>query len=93
MKLRIHHSGNGFAKSVVILAGLLCFFLPVSIASADVEIFNATFDSAAEGFVYTDDTFRGTNQPDYTTGGYDGTGGYVGGGLSVTLGRMSSQAN
>ncbi|MBN2535444.1 MAG: cellulase family glycosylhydrolase [Spirochaetales bacterium] len=49
-------------------------------------ILQASFTSSAEGFVYSDDTFRGTNNPDYASGSYDSYGGISGGGLRVYLG-------
>jgi hypothetical protein len=49
-------------------------------------VFHATFDSNADGFAYSDDGFRGTSNPAYATGAFNATGGFAGGGLTVTLG-------
>ncbi|MFC1762729.1 FG-GAP-like repeat-containing protein, partial [Planctomycetota bacterium] len=54
-------------------------------ASTSVKI-NASFASDADGFTYADDTFNSTSNPTHAAGSYDGSGGYSGGGLSVTLG-------
>ncbi|MBM4012290.1 MAG: hypothetical protein FJ286_13075 [Planctomycetes bacterium] len=46
---------------------------------------SATFDAAAEGFVYADDLL-GTNNPAKASGGHAPTGGQAGGGLAIDLG-------
>ena len=53
-------------------------------------ILEANFDSDSEGFSYLDDAFRNTNQPSYATGVYDPSGGFSGGGLSITLGGVNN---
>jgi hypothetical protein len=50
------------------------------------QLLNAGFDSDAEGFVYSDDTFNGTSNPGYAEGTYESSDGYSGGGLRVGLG-------
>jgi hypothetical protein len=55
-------------------------------------VFHATFDSNAEGFSYADDGFRGTSQPAYATGAFSASGGFAGGGLTVTLGGVDGAA-
>ena len=50
----------------------------------------ATFPSNAEGFVYSDDAFRGTGQPVYASGTWSGSVGYSGGGLEVSLGNQNN---
>lgn len=49
-------------------------------------ILQAYFDSGAEGFIYVDDVFRSTEEPDYARGQWGDTGGSGGGALQVTLG-------
>ncbi len=47
-------------------------------------LLSASFDVDSNAFVYADDTFRGTNNPVYSTGNF--TAGFSGGGLRVGLG-------
>ena len=47
---------------------------------ADVTLFSATFDSDEEGFVYRDDAFRDTGEPDYADGDRVATAGFGGSG-------------
>ena len=54
------------------------------------EIIVAQFDAGVEGFVYKDDTFRGTSEPDYASGSWNSSGGFIGGGLQVTLGGINN---
>jgi hypothetical protein len=49
-------------------------------------VLDATFDSNAQGFTYQDDLFRGTDEPAYASGAFNASGGFQGGGLTVTLG-------
>jgi hypothetical protein len=53
-------------------------------------ILQADFNAGADGFTYSDDVFRGTNQPDYADGTWLTSGGYDGGGLRVTLGGIDT---
>jgi len=53
-------------------------------------VFEADFDAGADGFVFQDDTFRGTNQPVYADGTVVNPGGFVDGGLQVTLGNVDN---
>ncbi|MFQ6027557.1 MAG: VWA domain-containing protein, partial [Dehalococcoidia bacterium] len=46
------------------------------------------YDADAEGAVYLDDAFHGTNQPNYEDGWWDAAGGQTGGGLKVFLGGI-----
>ncbi len=50
------------------------------------SVFRATFDSDAQGFLYSDDTFGGTNSPALSSGQYDTMNGSDGGGLHLRLG-------
>ena len=60
----------------------------VSIANCGTTttLTNATFNGGAEGFVYQDDAFLSTSQPNLANGTWVSGGGRSGGGLSVTLG-------
>jgi hypothetical protein len=52
---------------------------------------DAHFDSGSEGFSYSDDTFRSTNQPYYASGDWRSSDGYGGsGGLRVRLGDINT---
>ena len=51
-------------------------------------IIDANFDAGADGFVFADDTFNGTNQPDYASGQQVPVGGFSGGALQVLLGNV-----
>ena len=51
-------------------------------------LIDASFDVGTEGFVFLDDTFRGTDEPDYADGQFTATGGFSGGGLVATLGGV-----
>jgi parallel beta-helix repeat protein len=53
-------------------------------------IFQASFDSGMDGFLYSDDTFRGTNMPQYARGTWQPAGGFVLGGLEVRLGNVNN---
>ena len=55
--------------------------------SAGVVV-DARFDAGAEGFVYQDDSFRGTTHPAYAAGTWSSTAGFSGGGLQVVLGGV-----
>jgi hypothetical protein len=50
----------------------------------------ADFDADEEGFVYSDDSFRGTAEPAYASGSYDPAGGNFNGGLVVTVGGIDN---
>ena len=43
-----------------------------------------------DGFVYVDDAFRSTNQPNYASGAWGGSSGQTGGGLRVDLGGVDN---
>ncbi|HEX9856389.1 MAG TPA: LamG-like jellyroll fold domain-containing protein [Acidimicrobiia bacterium] len=51
-------------------------------------LIDAGFDSGANGFTYSDDTFRGTSEPDYADGARFPYAGYRRGGLEVALGGV-----
>jgi len=53
-------------------------------------LIDATFDSDAEGFTYSDDTFRGSSEPVYADGSFDNNAGDSGGGLQVELGGIDN---
>ncbi|OQB01452.1 MAG: Aminopeptidase S [Chloroflexi bacterium ADurb.Bin222] len=57
---------------------------------AGAPVLAANFDGGADGFVYSDDTFRGTAQPAYASGAWLAAGGYNGGGLQVSLGGIDN---
>jgi hypothetical protein len=44
------------------------------------------FNSDSDGFSYSDDVFNNTSNPNKASGGYESSGGYLGGGLRVFLG-------
>ncbi len=52
----------------------------------DAPLLSASFDTGAQGFIYGDDTFRGTSQPNYASGAWGSAYGASGGGLRVLLG-------
>jgi hypothetical protein len=54
------------------------------------QIFSASFDGNADQFVYVDDPFRGSNQPNYASGNWDAGGGFTGGGLTVLVGGVNN---
>ncbi len=56
----------------------------VNVTVYDSVILSADFDASAQGFVYVDDTFRGTNQPSYASGGFSA--GY----LRVSIGGINT---
>ena len=53
-------------------------------------IFDADFDTDAEGFTYLDDPFRSSSQPGYAGGSWLASGGFSGGALQVTLGGIDN---
>jgi hypothetical protein len=53
-------------------------------------IFEANFNSGQDSFGYSDNTFRGTNQPNYASGSRIASGGFSGGALSVVLGGVNN---
>jgi len=58
----------------------------VAAAIPPTLIFEAHFDTGADGFVYVDDAFLGTTQPAYATGAWVAAGGISNGALGVGLG-------
>ncbi len=58
--------------------------------TAPTVVVQAGFTSNSEGFSYTDDGFRGTNQPSYASGVHVTSGGNPGGALKVTLGGVNN---
>jgi len=52
-------------------------------------IVDADFEGDSDGFTYLDDTFRGTSEPDYSSGNHDIGGGFDGDGLTVTVGGVN----
>ena len=60
-----------------------------AIVTITVTIFlESHFDNNAEGFVFEDDTFRNTSNPDFANGSYLSGGGFSGGGLQVVVGGI-----
>ena len=81
------------ACQVILTLGFIIVFLwacPQSPHAAETVIFEASFDLDPEGFVYMDDTFRGSNQPSYANGVHLTSGGFTGGGLEITLGGIDN---
>jgi PKD domain/Gametolysin peptidase M11 len=58
----------------------------VALATSANRLFEAHFNTGADGFVYVDDAFRGTTQPAYATGAWVAAGGIGNGALRVVLG-------
>ena len=46
-------------------------------------ILSANFDNGLDGFAYSDDTFRGTNQPNYADSLHSQSGGFTGGAAAL----------
>jgi prepilin-type N-terminal cleavage/methylation domain-containing protein len=59
-------------------------------SSSQITLLAASFDSDADGFVFVDDAFRSTAQPDYADGNYDASGGATGGGLRTVIGGVNN---
>ncbi len=78
------------ALYVLVIVSLLTSSLLVSVSAQTGTLISAGFDTGADGFSYQDDAFRGTGQPGYASGSYEGSGGYSGGGLRVYLGAIDS---
>jgi len=55
-----------------------------------VDRLDENFDTDAGPFAYQDDTFRGTANPSFADGTYEGAGGQTGGGLRVIVGANST---
>ena len=68
---------------------LVSALLAVSAARADI-VLDAGFDADSDGFSYGDDVFRSTAEPGYANGAYQASGGFGGGGLSVSLGGVDN---
>jgi hypothetical protein len=65
----------------------------ITVTPPDVDgVVEAHFANGADGFIYVDDAFNGTNQPAYADGSHDPAGGLIGGGLVVTLGGVDDAA-
>ncbi len=62
--------------------------LSVTASAPSPTLLSAAFDGGADGFVYADDAFRETAQPDYADGAHLPAGGFSGGALQVTLGGL-----
>ncbi len=62
----------------------------VTVFTDTSELINADFNSDADGFVYADDTFRGTSESAYAMGTRISSGGLDGGALKVTLGGVDN---
>jgi hypothetical protein len=60
--------------------------------AGDPILLEAHFDIDEDGFVYLDDPFRGTNEPNYADGVRIDPGGFTGGGLQVILGGIDGAA-
>ena len=65
----------------------LTFSVP---GSGTQTLINTDFNTDAGGFIYSDDAFRSSNEPDYADGAYDGSGGNSSGGLTVDLGGQDN---
>ncbi|WP_373501476.1 hypothetical protein [Desulfococcus sp.] len=64
----------------------------VSVGACGSTLFSESFTTGAEGFVYKDDTFRGTKNPLYAKGDFVANGGYSGGALRVIVGGVDTVA-
>jgi hypothetical protein len=53
-------------------------------------LINATFSTDEEGFVYFDDLFRGTSEPNFASGSRVAGSGYSGAGLSTQVGGVNN---
>ena len=62
--------------------GVIARYLPGN------RILSTSFDQDSSGFVYRDDTFKGTSKPAHAAGAYLPSGGFSGGGLRVRLGNV-----
>ena len=60
----------------------------IGVGSCESGLLHGSFDSGQDGFTYSDDTFRGTNNPAYAMGDYISNGGYSGGSLQIVLGGV-----
>ena len=58
--------------------------------SLPTVIFENHFDSDEEDFVFNDDAFLDTNEPDFADGSYLVNGGFTGGALQVELGNINN---
>ncbi|MGV7223149.1 MAG: hypothetical protein ACQ9MH_16660 [Nitrospinales bacterium] len=58
----------------------------IGVGTCGSALLSGSFDSGQDGFTYSDDTFRGTNNPAFASGDYVSNGGYSGGALHVKLG-------
>jgi uncharacterized repeat protein (TIGR01451 family) len=79
---------SNVAGSVTSSAAALSVF---GAGSGTVTLFDSHFDADENGFVYLDDAFRGTSQPNYASGAFVSTGGFTTGALRVTVGGVNSQ--
>ena len=64
---------------------------PLVIVDEETTILEVDFDLGEEDFVYLDDVFLGTYRPKYANGAWSASGGFVGGGLQVTLGGIDNE--
>ena len=55
-----------------------------------LSLLDASFDTGTDGFTYSDDTFRNTNEAAYESGQWNSTGGFSGGGVEVALGGINN---
>ncbi len=53
-------------------------------------IIESSFDGGSDGFTFVDDTFRKTNQPNFSNGSHQPNQGFKGGGLQVRLGGVNN---
>ncbi len=65
--------------------------LSIIASESTAPLLSADFDSDANDFVYQDDAFRGTNQPDYASGMWVTTDCLAEGCLQVNLGGLDTQ--
>src|SRR5690606_11284751 len=65
--------------------------LSITASESTAPLLSADFDSDANGFVYQDDAFRGTNQPDYASGVRLTSDCLAEGCLQVNLGGLDTQ--
>ena len=75
-----------------LLGAILCLGAAVCLGTATLAraaiVLDARFEAGPEQFQYVDDAFRGTAQPNYSSGAASTSGGFTGGMLGVSIGGV-----